>query len=475
MPFKPDTAAAPRFRPDTPEAAPSEIPRRAPPISVAGDRATGFRQQVEETGMTPEQRQEAVKGIIPIAASLAAGPVAGSMLRTAAATTPAVLSRFAPTLDVIGKSIMSGGLAPGLTATQRVIGGGGAGAASGVVADPESAGTSAAIGVLTPAVAKVARVLTKGAAPTTKEIKDLSQIEYNSPEVLNATVNAPAFQTLRNDLGDIAANAQYLATKHPRVAKALTIMDEQSALGQPVSLERLDDLRRDFASAANSSSFREREIGKAMVGKIDEFIRDNTDTAAADRIEKARELYTYMSRSKLIDDIIDKAQNAKSGDASKIIRDEFRKIAKGSGKTYAAKQRQFTAAELKLIEDIGEGRLDINMLRSTANLLAPTTLNRNLLMTLPGYGALAAQFGPTVGAGAAAVSAGTGLASRALANRLALMRADQLRAIVGTGGAAPQRFAPTVFPQVAPAGTNALAPGEVDFMQEQERVNSLGF
>ena len=449
-----------RSTPDAAAPAPSEIPqRRMPPISVAGDRGTGFKQQVEETGMTADERQAAVAGIIPVIASLAAGPVLGGAVRAAA---PLVGARFAPAVARFGKSISSGGLAPNLSIPQRVLGAGTAGAASTAVVDPENIGTGTAIGVATPAVAKVVRAFVRGKTPTTKQLKDLSQTEYNSPEVLAASVNVPAFQTLRGELDQIAINAQYLPTQHPKITKALTIMDEQQALGQPVALERLDELRREFSRAANSASFKEREMGKAMVGKIDDFIRNNTSTAAAERIEKARELFTYMSRSKAIDDIMSKADLAKSGDKASVIQDEFRKISNASSRSYAAKKRQFTDAEQALIADIAEGRLDIDALRGTANLLAPATLNRSLMFNLPGYGLLASQFGPAVGAGAAAAAFGTGVTSRGLANRLAVMRADQLRAQVATGGAVRPRFSPQTFPQVFPAfapaaGSNMLA------------------
>lgn len=475
MPFKPDTAETPRFRPDTP----SEIPqRRAPSLADIGDRATGFRPQVEATGMTPEERQAAVAAAIPVAASLAAGPVLGGAIRgiDALAASAAGLRGGIPFVREFGRSVQSGGLAPGLSIPQRILGGGTAGAASTAVISPEDATTGAVIGAATPGAVKVARALTAGKAPTTAELRAQSQAKYQSPEVLNASIDMPAFNALKSEIDSVAASGQFLPTQHKKINQALTVMQEQAALGQPVSLERLDKLRREFSKAAGSASFDERNMATAMIGKIDDFIRANTSTAAADKIEKARELFTYMSRSKVIDDIINKADRAKSGDKASVIQDEFRKINEGTSRAYAAKKRQFTDAEQALIADIADGRLDINALRGTANLLAPTTLNRNLMLSLPGYGLLASQFGPAVGAGAAAAGATTGLASRALANRLAMMRADQLRAAAATGGAAAQRFAPGMFPQFAPAVVgNALAPEQVDFMREQERINALGF
>lgn len=456
MPFKPDAAATPKFRPDTPP----EIPqRRMPSISVAGDRGTGFRQQVEETGMTPEERQAAVAGMVPAIASLAAGPVLGGAIRT---TAPFVAARFAPAVTRFGKAVQSGGLAPGLSTPQRLAGAGTAGAASTAVVSPEDALTGAAISMAVPVAVKAGRALIPGKAPTTAELRAQSQANYRSPEVLQASVNLPAFSALRSDLDTIAASGQYLPTQHQKLNKAFAVMQEQEALGQPVSLERLDKLRREFSKAAGSSLFDENRMANAMIAKIDDFVRNNTSTAAAERIEKARELFTYMSRSNVIDDVMRKANRAKSDDKATVIQDEFRKINDASSRSYAAKKRQFTDAEQALIADIAEGRLDIDALRGTANLLAPTTVARNLMLNLPGYGLLASQFGPAVGAGVAAAAFGTGLTSRALANRLAMMRADQLRAQVAAGGAVRPRFSPQTFPQMFPAfapaaGNNMLA------------------
>jgi hypothetical protein len=475
MPFKPDTAETPKFRPDTP----SEIPaRRGPSLADIGDRATGFRPQVEATGMTPEERQAAVAGMVPVAASLAAGPVAGGVIRgvDALAASAAGLRGGIPLIREFGRSVQSGGLAPGLSIPQRVLGGGTAGAVSTAAVSPEDIATGTAIGVATPGVAKVGRALMSGKAPTTAELRAQSQAKYQSPEVLSASVDVPAFNALKSEIDAVAASGQFLPTQHKKITQALAIMQEQAALGQPVSLERLDKLRREFSKAAGSASFDERSMATAMIGKIDNFIRANTSTAAAEKIEKARELFTYMSRSKVIDDVIRKADRAKSSDKASVIQDEFRKINDAASKSYAAKKRQFTDAEQALIADIAEGRLDINALRGTANLLAPTTLNRNLMLNLPGYGLLASQLGPAVGAGTAAAGFGVGLGSRALANRLAMMQADQLRAQVAAGGAAAQRFAPNMFPQFAPSVVgNALAPEQVNFMQEQERINAMGF
>ena len=128
--------AAPAPAPAQPRAAAPEaaIPSRRPPaIGDVGDRATGFRQQVEETGMTPQERQAAVRGFAGFSGSLLAGPVLGGFVRQAGAAFP-VLQRFATPLAT---SLETGGFRTGLPATTSrttralVSGAGGAGAAGG--------------------------------------------------------------------------------------------------------------------------------------------------------------------------------------------------------------------------------------------------------------------------------------------------------------------------------------------------------
>lgn len=162
--------AAPAPAPAQPRAAAPEaaIPsRRLPAIGDVGDRATGFRQQVEETGMTPQERQAAVRGFAGFTGSLLAGPILGGLVRGAGTAFP-VLQRFT---TPIATSLETGGFRTGMPATTSratralVSGAGGAGAAGGgaLVVEPETAPEAAAVGFVLPQVLPpVAKVLAKG-------------------------------------------------------------------------------------------------------------------------------------------------------------------------------------------------------------------------------------------------------------------------------------------------------------------------
>jgi hypothetical protein len=186
MAFDPDKYLAkkgPAFDPDAylaktaPPAAPAqprvvapeaEIPsRRLPAIGDIGDRATGFRAQVAETGMTPEERQAAVRGFAGFTGSLLAGPILGGITRGIATAIPATQRFLAP----IATSLETGGFRTGLPATTnavtrrgvQMLGGAGAAGGGALVVEPEAAPEAAAFGAAaTQVLPPVAKVLAKG-------------------------------------------------------------------------------------------------------------------------------------------------------------------------------------------------------------------------------------------------------------------------------------------------------------------------
>lgn len=468
---------------------PSEIPRRrGPSLSDIGGRETGFRPQVEATGMTPEERQSAVAAMIPVAASLAAGPAAGGIIRgvDALAASAAGLRGGIPFVREFGRSVQSGGLASGLSSPQRLLGGGTAGGLSTAIVNPEEIETGTAIGVLTPAAGKVVRPFLRPSGPSTKEVAKAADAEYTAMRALNESLDPTAFKNLQTSLINTANSAQYLPSKHTRIANAFNIFKEQAKVNQPVSIDRVDKLRKELARAANSPDKEERDLAQTLVTQLDTFV-GNAKPASAAHLATGRDLVTRRSRSQIIDGILEKAKVAKNAEPSEIIRNEFYKISRGATPQYAKKKRQFSADEQAIIDDIAEGRASINALESFGSLFAPPRILRPNVRDIPrtaaqlaGYGGLGVigqQTGnPLVAAGLALTASGAGAGSRAMANRLAMMQADRLRAMAAAGGPTVQRAAPELFPQFVPTAVgNALTPEQVDFLAEQQRVNQLGF
>ena len=275
---------------------PSEIPtRRIEPFTGVG-RETSPAMSM----LTPEQKKEALKTGVQTTAGMVAGPIAGTLLRGATSV---------PSLVKFGSAIESGGLAPSLNWLQRLGGGAVSGGISGaVMGDPI---TGAEIGMVTPTAARALRPILSPIGPTTADRFAQSQEKYQSVKDLNKSVTPETFNSLLGRLNQTANEFQYLPSMHPKVTRALGTFEEQAAKGTDVSIDRLDKLRQRLGSAVNSKDFDEREMAKKMVGELDTFIQQQSPEAAQN-LEKARELYTQVSRSKIVDRIISQAKASRA-------------------------------------------------------------------------------------------------------------------------------------------------------------------
>ena len=151
-----------------PVAAQTEIPqRRMPSLTDVGDRATGFRAQVEATGMTPQERQEAVRTGAAFTGGMLVGPALAGVVRGAATVIPA-LQRFVP---AITPTLETGGFRTGLPATAsrarqlttRAAGGAVTGAGAAALVEPQDTMTGATVGATIATLAPpVARIVAKG-------------------------------------------------------------------------------------------------------------------------------------------------------------------------------------------------------------------------------------------------------------------------------------------------------------------------
>lgn len=442
-----------RAAPAAPAAVPveSEIPRRLPPISLAGDRATGFRQQVKTTGMTPEERAEAVRGMIPVAASLAAGPVAGGVIRGAAAAVPAIRAAAIP----IATAIESGGFSTGLPATAskvaqaglRVGGGAAGGALASLPFGTEDVTTGATIGALMPTAARaVVEPFRRGAAPTTKEVREAAKAAYGKVDATKIKFKPGAFNALADQLQATANKLNFVPEADTGVQAALNAFAAQVARNEPVSLSKLDRLRRTVGRKAASRMSEEGRIGEQMINDIDAFITQTVPKAVVKDLDEARDLWTKMSRGAAIDKELRMADRAvkRGQERSAAIRQRFDAL-----RDNERKMRQFSANERDLINKLAEGTITSNMLEGVGRFLAPPRAREirqaQGILPLATYGGA----GTFLGLPAAVALGTTGYTSRAIANQLAAAEAARLAGQARTG-LPLSRFAPEYVPQIAP-------------------------
>jgi len=337
MAFDPDKYLAkkgPAFDPDAylaktaPPAAPAqprvvapeaEIPsRRLPAIGDIGDRATGFRAQVAETGMTPEERQAAVKGFAGFTGSLLAGPILGGITRGIATAIPAA-QRF---LTPIATSLETGGFRTGLPATTsavtrrgvQMLGGAGAAGGGALVVEPETAPEAAAFGAAaTQVLPPVAKVLAKGGGAVvdalsgrTPDIRANELIRTAANNEVNALKQAIASRQIpmRDAQPDVPVS-RLIADMDLPLLQALLARAEQrdpkqviNAFRQRESQDIVNELTRIAGGPTAETARIAREKTKESLGELTGRMREESFGAARRTGEVMPKLQTIATEAR---------------------------------------------------------------------------------------------------------------------------------------------------------------------------------
>jgi hypothetical protein len=348
MAFDPDKYLAkkgPAFDPDAylaktaPPAAPAqprvvapetEIPsRRLPAIGDIGDRATGFRAQVAETGMTPEERQAAVRGFAGFTGSLLAGPILGGITRGIATAIPATQRFLAP----IATSLETGGFRTGLPATTsavtrrgvQMLGGAGAAGGGALVVEPEAAPEAAAFGAAaTQVLPPVAKVLAKGGGAVvdalsgrTPDIRANELIRTAANNEVNALKQAISSQQIpmRDAQPDVPVS-RLIADMDLPLLQALLARAEQrdpkqviNAFRQRESQDVVNELTRIAGGPTAETARTARESAKASLTGVTIPMREEAFAAARKTGEVIPKLQTIADDARAeVKDAVDKVR-----------------------------------------------------------------------------------------------------------------------------------------------------------------------
>jgi hypothetical protein len=348
MAFDPDKYLAkkgPAFDPDAylaktaPPAAPAqprvvapeaEIPsRRLPAIGDVGDRATGFRAQVAETGMTPEERQAAVRGFAGFTGSLLAGPILGGITRGIATAIPAA-QRF---LTPVATALETGGFRTGLPATTsavtrrgvQMLGGAGAAGGGALVVEPEAAPEAAAFGAAaTQVLPPVAKVLAKGGGAVvdalsgrTPDIRANELIRTAANNEVNALKQAIASQQIpmRDAQPDVPVS-RLIADMDLPLLQALLARAEQrdpkqviNAFRQRESQDVVNELTRIAGGPTAETARAARESAKASLTGVTTPMREEAFAAARKTGEVMPKLQTIADDARAeVKDAVDKVR-----------------------------------------------------------------------------------------------------------------------------------------------------------------------
>lgn len=358
-------------------------------------------------------------------------------------------ARAVGAVPYVGKLVRgTGKLANALKAqpVAQAVAGGTAGAVTEATDNPylgfaASLAVPAGVGLASANTARRARNAFARSAPTTDELKALSQGAYGRAEASTAVVSKASRDALVSRLRD-SGRAEHLdPVLHPKAARVVKTTDR--LLPEEPTLSDLTLLRRRIGIAAASREPDERRIASALRDNLDDYLEGLTarDLAAGDLgtavadLKMARSLWRRMAKSKTLDKANERAQTQASG-VENGLRTQFRQLLNNE-----AKMRNFSPGERAAIKAVADGTATRNTLRKLGKLGFGSGVQTNMLggtASTSGASGVGYLLGGPVGAviGAAAPGVVGGIAQPA-AQRLAQRAADLARAQAATGRVLP--------------------------------------
>jgi len=265
-------------------------------------------------------------------------------------------------------------------------------------------------------------------AKTGDELKALAQTAYKKAEDAGVVFSPAAYSGFVDDVQKTLRDKGFDIDLHPNTSAAVKRL--VSDIEKPIkSFKDLATLRLVVNQAASkpSSDAGELRLINTVKNKLDDFVSNNKNVVsgkpevAIPAINEARKLWSQMSKSDTIEDIIKRASLSKS-DPATALQGEFRTLAKSK-----TRMRGFSDAERKMIEDVATGKGGVDVLQFIGS-FAPGA-------NIPGAIKSAAYLaGGAAGGGVPAVlGAATTLTSKAAANKLAAANAARVAALMRGG------------------------------------------
>ena len=296
-------------------------------------------------------------------------------------------------------------------------------------------------------------------AKTGEELKTLAQAAYDKAENAGVVFSPEAYKGFVSDVQKTLHDKGFDVDLHPNTSTAVKRL--VSDIEKPIkSFKDLATLRLVINQAASkpSTDAGEMRLINTVKAKLDDFVSNNKNVIAGDAavaipaINDARKLWSQMSKSDAVEELVRRAKLAKA-EFAPALQNEFRSLAKSK-----TRMRGFTEPERQAIEDIAKGKGGVDVLQFIGS-FAPGA-------SVPGALKSAAYVaGGAAGGGVPAVAgAATTLAAKAAANKLAAANAARVAALMrgGQRAAVPSsnamaRFATRGLVNLGSPSNNALA------------------
>ncbi len=283
-------------------------------------------------------------------------------------------------------------------------------------------------------------------APDTSQLRMMAGRAYDRAKQAGATFKPEPVQRMIRSLASDMTEEGFHPRLHPKVAVA---MDELAkAADDPATAPAFTTLRRFASNAAGSADPDERRIGSMLVQRLDDFMTDLTPdqvasgnaTNIARDLGEARDLWSRMRKSEMVDTAFEKAGDQASG-IENGLRIQFRQILNNP-----RKRRGLTEDEIAAMRKVVQGDFPTNTLRRLGRLmsLGSGQQTNTLSGLLTGGGAAGAGFavGGPAGAAAGLAVPALGYGAQRGAQALTTNQGRLARALMATGGTMPTASVP---------------------------------
>jgi hypothetical protein len=269
-------------------------------------------------------------------------------------------------------------------------------------------------------------------APSTEALREAGSQAYRQLDEAGVQIKPEKFNSAKGEILNLLRSRGLdelpgPGSLTPKSARVVQIADEMSnAMADDATsalpFSSLDQLRRHAGTAAASMDKTDASLGAMTIEKLDDLVKalGPDDIADGDlqtlksALPKARDLWSRMSRSQLVDDAIEAGQDYVSGPSSGI-RNQFRSILRSDKLS-----RGFSDAEKAAMRRVINGSTGERLINLLGGGLGQLT---QVGMGL-GVGGLP---GALVGAGAAA-------ATRKASEKITGKNAEIVRALIANGG-----------------------------------------
>ena len=265
--------------------------------------------------------------------------------------------------------------------------------------------------------------------PTASEIKASAGYGQLDDAMRNALLDKPTYQNIVSDIWKEARDFGLTTDLKRQFGGTLRDFMERANTSGGASLHDLELLRRSLRNAAGNTM---DKASQALSGKLVDKLDDAVDALSAanisssggsgrpvvDALKEARETYRIGMKAQMIEDAVQRAQQAASG-VENGLRVEFRKLANNPRLA-----RNFSATEREAIQQVAKGNLTSNAMRWLGTFGVPIDQGRNFLGSVTG-GGVGATIGGALGGPVGATIGGFALPAIGTAAKAGASRATQ--------------------------------------------------